>query len=98
MRTHDVVIHGTPIGMHPHDGDSAIPKEYLRDCQVVFDMVYRPYNTRLLRDAEAAGCKTIPGIEMLINQAVLQFERWTGLPAPYPAMRAAALTALGLTP
>ena len=94
MRTHDVVIQGTPVGMHPHEDASPVPAHWLRDCQVVFDMVYRPHKTMLLRDAEAAGCKTIVGIEMLINQAVLQFERWTGVEAPYAAMRDAALKAL----
>lgn len=87
MQSHDVVVHGTPIGMHPHTDDSPIPHTLFRPGQVVFDMVYRPYRTRLIREAEAAGCKTIPGVEMLINQAVLQFERWTGVEAPYRVMR-----------
>lgn len=91
----DIVIQGTPIGMHPHPGESCIPRKLLRPDHVVFDMVYRPHTTRLIEDAQAAGCTVIHGVEMLINQAVLQFETWTGAPAPYAAMRRAVLDALG---
>jgi shikimate dehydrogenase len=94
MASHDVVVQGTPVGMHPHTADSAIPKEWLRADQVIFDMVYRPHRTRLVREAEAVGCRVVFGVEMLINQAVLQFERWTGVPAPVSAMREALLEAL----
>ena len=90
-----VLIQGTPIGMHPKPGESAVPKDLLKPEHVCFDMVYRPNKTRFIQDAEARGCTTILGIEMLLNQAVLQFERWTGVAAPLPAMRAAALQALG---
>lgn len=94
MATHDIVVQGTPVGMHPHPGDTPIPHELLRPDQVIFDMVYRPYRTRLVREAEAAGCKVVLGVEMLINQAVLQFERWTGVSAPVSAMREAVVSAL----
>lgn len=95
-RTHDVIVQGTPVGMHGHDeGRSCIPAETLRSDQVVFDMVYRPLKTRLIQDAEAAGCTTIPGAEMLVNQAALQFEAWMGMDAPREVMRKALLTALG---
>ncbi|MDX9972664.1 MAG: shikimate dehydrogenase [FCB group bacterium] len=94
MAEHDVIVQGTPVGMHPHPGDSPVPREWLRPEQVVFDMVYRPRRTRLIREAEAAGCRVVLGIEMLINQAVLQFERWTGVPAPVSAMRDAVLAEL----
>lgn len=87
---HDVIINGTPTGMYPaSENETLVTKAMLRKEQVVFDMVYRPLRTRLLREAEEAGCKTIEGIEMLLNQAALQFERWTGQPAPYQAMRTA---------
>lgn len=95
MATHEVVLQGTPIGMYPRSTDAtAIPKELLRAGQVVFDMVYRPYRTRLILEAEAAGCKTILGVEMLLNQAVLQFETWTGHAAPRNVMRKALVHAL----
>ncbi|MCP4639136.1 MAG: shikimate dehydrogenase [bacterium] len=94
MASHDVIVQGTPIGMYPNPGDTPIPKDLLRPDQVVFDMVYRPFKTRLLEEAEDVGCKTIVGLEMLINQAVLQFECWTGKPAPVDAMRESVLAAL----
>ena len=87
MADHEVVLQGTPIGMYPNPGDTVIPKGLLRPGHVVFDMVYRPYRTRLIEDAEEAGCTTIVGAEMLVNQAVLQFETWTGVDAPYQVMR-----------
>ncbi len=87
MAEHDIVIHGTPIGMWPHDEDTAVPEHLFRKDQVVFDMVYRPYKTRLLEQAQQAGCLTIPGLEMLVNQAALQFQMWTGTEAPHQVMR-----------
>ena len=51
------------------------------------DIVYNPLNTQLLQDAQAAGCRTIQGIEMFLHQAVGQFELWTGQPAPVDTMR-----------
>lgn len=94
MKTHDVVVQGTPVGMYPHPDESCVPKELWRPEHVVFDMVYRPLKTRLIQDAEAAGCTTIPGVEMLVNQAALQFEKWTAQPAPRTVMREALLTEL----
>lgn len=83
----DVIIHCTPTGMHPHVDQSIIPMEMLRPDQVVFDVVYTPLVTKLLKFAEQSGCTTIRGIEMFINQAVFQFELWTGKPAPVSVMR-----------
>ena len=95
MASHDIVIQGTPIGMYPDSMDETpIPAEFLRPDHVVFDMVYRPFKTRLLREAEAAGCHTIVGADMLVNQAVVQFETWTGVPAPRETMRKALVNAL----
>jgi len=54
---------------------------------VVFDAVYNPLETRLLAEAKACGLKVISGVEMFINQAVLQFERFTGVPGPEDIMR-----------
>ncbi len=96
MATHDVIVQGTPLGMAPEFiGQTCVPAESLRPDHVVFDMVYRPGRTRLVEDAEAAGCTVVPGIEMLIQQAGLQFETWTGRQAPIAAMRAAAWAKLG---
>jgi len=83
----DVIIHCTPIGMHPKEDVSLVPAELFRPGQVVLDIVYNPLQTKLLADAEARGLKTISGVEMFINQAVLQFEIFTGGPAPEEVMR-----------
>jgi shikimate dehydrogenase len=61
---------------------------------VVFDMVYEPRETPLLAAARAKGCVAIDGVEMLVAQAVGQFEAWTGQPAPVEAMAEAALAAI----
>lgn len=91
----DVVIHCTPVGMHPREGESLAKREDLRPGQVVFDVVYTPLRTRLLEEALAAGCRVVPGVEMFIHQAVFQFELWTGRRAPVQIMRRVVLEALG---
>ncbi len=87
MAAAEVVIHCTPVGMDPKVGETLIPRELLRPGQAVFDIVYTPLETRLLKEAKAAGCRTIPGLEMFVNQAVVQFELWTGRNAPVDVMR-----------
>lgn len=87
MDAADVVVHCTSVGMHPKTGASLVPAALFRPGQVVFDIVYTPLETRLLADAKARGLHTISGVEMFINQAVLQFERFTGVDAPVEVMR-----------
>jgi shikimate dehydrogenase len=87
MEKADIIINCTPIGMHPKEGVSLVPAEYFRLGQVVFDVVYTPLETRLLADARSAGLKAISGVEMFINQAVLQFRHFTGVDAPVEVMR-----------
>lgn len=94
MERADIVIHCTPVGMHPHENASLVPAELFRPGQVVFDIVYTPLRTKLVADAEARGCQAIPGIEMFVNQAVLQFERFTGVTAPVAVMRQVVLERL----
>ena len=81
------LIHCTPIGMHPKIEESCVPKELLHTGLTVMDIVYNPLNTQLLQDAQAAGCRTIQGVEMFLHQAVGQFELWTGESAPVETMR-----------
>ncbi len=90
-----VLIHCTPVGMHPDTEASAVPKSLLRAGLVVMDIVYNPLKTRLLADAEERGLKTISGVEMFVNQAVIQFELWTGKRAPRAVMRDVVLEHLG---
>lgn len=87
----EVVINCTPVGMYPKVLESPVPKDFLRKGLLVFDVVYNPLQTKLLRDAKSMGCDTISGIEMFINQAVVQFELWTGVKAPEEIMRAVIL-------
>ncbi len=87
MADADVVINCTPIGMHPKEDVSLVPAGLFRPGQVVFDVVYTPLETRLLADARSRGCQVISGVEMFINQAVLQFRHFTGVDAPVEVMR-----------
>jgi shikimate dehydrogenase len=82
-----VLIHATPIGMHPKVDASLVPPRLLHKDLSVMDIVYNPFQTQLLRDAQAKGLKVIPGIEMFVNQAMIQFEKWTGQAAPRDVMR-----------
>lgn len=82
-----LLIHCTPIGMHPRIEQSCVQKELLHPGLTVMDIVYNPLHTQLLKDAQAAGCRTIQGIEMFLHQAIGQFELWTGQPAPVDTMR-----------
>ena len=84
----DLVVNATPIGM-AGDAALAVPAEALRPGHAVIDLVYEPLATPLLLAARAQGARTVSGLGMLVHQAALQVERWTGRPAPIDAMRAA---------
>jgi shikimate dehydrogenase len=83
-----VLIHCTPMGMSPKVHETSVPASLLHTGLTVMDIVYNPRDTRLLKDAKAAGCCTIPGIEMFLHQAAAQFELWTNQAAPTDVMRA----------
>jgi len=83
----DIIINCTPVGMHPREVASLVPPALFRPGQTVFDIVYNPLETRLLAEARAAGLRVVSGVEMFINQAVLQFQRFTGVDAPVDVMR-----------
>ena len=76
-RKGDILINCTPIGMWPAMGESPVPAEALSGCDLVFDLIYRPLETALLRAAAAAGCKTLNGVDMFVRQAAMQLELWT---------------------
>jgi shikimate dehydrogenase len=82
-----VLIHCTPVGMSPKVDATCVPASLLHAGLAVMDIVYNPRETRLLTDAKRAGCRTIPGLEMFLNQAVTQCELWTNQPAPVDVMR-----------
>ena len=87
LGTADLLLHCSPIGMHPKEDESLVPPRLFRPGLVVFDAVYNPRRTKLLNEAAAAGCRTIEGIEMFLGQAYVQFELWTGQKAPRNVMR-----------
>ncbi len=83
----DLIVNATPVGS---DGESRpFPIEWITPTQFLFDLVYDPPMTPLVRGARARGARAINGLTMLLNQALAAFEIWTGTSAPEPAMRAA---------
>ena len=83
----DAIVNCTSIGMWPQTDATPLPVEGFAHHPAVFDTVYNPVETRLLREAREHGCPTIDGVSMFVNQAVAQFERWTGRRAPVGVMR-----------
>lgn len=89
-----LLVNTTPVGMHPDTAACPWPEDLTLPAQAaVYDLVYNPPETRLLQWARQAGLPARGGLGMLVEQAALAFERWTGLPAPRPAMQQAAETA-----
>ena len=90
----DVLINATSVGMRPDNEETPVPAELLKSDLVVFDIVYNPIRTRLLKEAEAAGSRVMGGIDMLAWQGALAFEKWTEQSAPLDLMRKEAIKAL----
>jgi 3-dehydroquinate dehydratase/shikimate dehydrogenase len=88
----DALVQATPVGMHPDVEGNLFPGRVPAD--LVFDMVYNPLETALLRQAKQQGKQTIQGLEMFLRQAMAQFELWTGAKAPKTTMRDAVLEVL----
>jgi len=89
----DLVVNATPVGTG--SDESPVPAGLLRPGLAVFDLVYRPSPTRLVRDAHAAGAPARGGAGMLLGQGWRSLELWLGVPAPIEAMRAGLRSALG---
>jgi 3-dehydroquinate dehydratase / shikimate dehydrogenase len=92
----DLLVNCTPIGMHPRVDATPVPKELLAGG-MVYDLIYNPAETRLLREAARAGCRVVGGLDMLVAQAQEQFRWWTGTRPPAGVMRAAAVKRLSET-
>lgn len=88
---HDVavILNGTNLGMGETIDKTPVPQEAIEPHHIVFDAVYAPRQTRLLREAKAQGARVIEGIEMLLHQGTAQFELYTGKKAPVEVMRSA---------
>jgi 3-dehydroquinate dehydratase/shikimate dehydrogenase len=83
----DLVINCTPVGMHPNLDDTPYEQKHLKPEMAVFDTVYNPERTLLLKQAGEVGCRLITGVDMFISQAALQFKLFTGREAPTELMR-----------
>jgi 3-dehydroquinate dehydratase/shikimate dehydrogenase len=89
----DLLVNCTPVGMHPRVDETPLDENQLSEG-TVYDLVYNPPATRLLREAERAGCATIGGLEMLVGQARQAFKWWTGVHPSAAVMRDAAMKRL----
>jgi shikimate dehydrogenase len=88
---YDFLVNATPLGSGAHIDESPLTVEQLNGVWCVYDLIYNPRQTKLMREAETVGCKTLGGLEMLVAQAKLQFELWTGKkPSAGPIERALA--------
>jgi len=90
----NILVNATSVGMSPNIDETPVDSNLLKPGLIVFDIVYNPFKTRLLREAEKAGAKTISGLDMLVWQGALAFEKWTGLKAPVDIMKEEAIKAL----
>ena len=90
-----LVVNCTPIGMHPNVDESPLEKHFIRPAMTVFDTVYNPENTLLIKQAKQQGAKTVTGVDMFVRQAALQFRHFTGKDAPSEVMREQVKRAIG---
>ena len=88
-----MIVNATPIGMHPHEEISPLGPAEL-NCSLVFDLIYRPLRTKLLRIAAQKGIETVSGLEMFLAQGFAQWEMWMKQPAPEAEMKKAVLRVL----
>lgn len=91
----DILINATPVGMHPNLDESPLDAKYLRRGMIVVDTVYNPEQTLLVKQAREVGCRVVTGIEVMVREAALQFEHYTGQTAPVDLMRTAVRRAIG---
>ncbi|MFO8020390.1 MAG: shikimate dehydrogenase [Promethearchaeia archaeon] len=92
----DILINTTPVGMYPKVDNSPISKDLLHEDLFVFDIVYNPSKTKLLKDAKSVGCDTLGGLDMLVYQGALGFKWWTGHKPNTTLMKKALKKHLGI--
>ncbi len=90
----DILVNATSVGMSPDSDQTPVPGDLLRPNLIVSDIVYNPLKTRLRKEAETAGAVTISGLDMLVSQGALAFEKWTDRKAPVDLMRDEAMKLL----
>ena len=81
----DILINTTSMGMHPDIHISPVEADWLHAGLFVHDIIYNPLTTKLLQEASQIGCKTLSGVDMLVNQGIIAFEWWTGV-SPNPKL------------
>lgn len=87
VKNADIIINATSIGLDTSKNQTPLDKELITDRQIVFDAIYNPHETRLLREAKQQGAKIIHGMEMFLYQGAKQFKLYTGCEAPQDIMR-----------
>ena len=97
LPTCDILVNATSVGMHPRENESPVPAGVLHSHLAVYDIVYNPLQTRLLREADAAGARAIDGLGMLIYTNVYAAQVCTGHELSAGVMRDEALRALGIS-
>lgn len=91
----DIIVNCTPVGMHPNVDESPISKTFLKPSMLVFDTVYNPESTLLIKDARARNCEVVTGVEMFVRQAQLQYFLFTRQEADPHRMREVLKRAIG---
>jgi len=91
----DLLVNCTPVGMHPNVDETPFEKHHLRPSMIVFDAVYNPENTLLVKESRGRNCTVVTGVDMFVRQACLQFELFTGLEGPAELMRETIRRAIG---
>lgn len=87
IKNADIIINATSVGLYPNENQTPLDKELMTSKQILFDAIYLPYETRLLKEARQKGARVIHGMEMLLQQGVEQFKLYTGYEAPEDFMR-----------
>ncbi|MCS7133754.1 MAG: shikimate dehydrogenase [Candidatus Caldarchaeum sp.] len=95
VKNSELLVNATPVGMHPNVNASPITSNMLHRRLTVFDMVYNPVQTKLLKTAKARGAKTIPGLKMLVAQGAEALKIWLNIEPDQKTMEKAAVKALG---
>ncbi len=91
LKSSNLLVNCTPVGMSPNVDRIPVPVELLRADMTVYDVVYNPMRTKLLQAAEKAGARTVSGIKMFVYQGAISFATWTGIDPPADNMEAAVL-------
>lgn len=87
VKNMEIIFNATSVGLHPNENQTPLPKEYITDKHIIFDAIYSPYETQLLKDAKEQGATIIHGLEMLLYQGIAQFKLFSGHEAPEDVMR-----------